>query len=153
MMIFLLGLVGILVGLCLSLEQLIIFFKRFKTKEKVVKVEGIFLNFFKKMGPWIGIAAVVIGIIDFIAPSSSLVSTPTGDINVTYRFIGDFIPALLVIISGIMVNRKILSIFNLSKEKIDQVVKVKLSKYRALIGLLTIIFSFLHWIIGKTILF
>jgi len=94
----------------------------------------------------IGLAILIIGVIKFIVPYH-------GAGKPLIPIFGDFIPSLLVILTGIMLSIEYLETIKGVKGGGMTRLKTFLDKYRYHIGFSAIFFGFLHWIIFKVIFF
>ncbi len=136
-MVFFLGIVCLIGGF-------IIIMPLFMEKHPVLQVVDEKLSSYKII---IGLAILIIGAIKFIVPYHGGSGKPL------IPFLGDLLPSLFAILTGLFVSVEFLETLKGVKGPFIDKVKNGLSKYQFPIGFGSIFFGLLHWFIYKVIFF
>jgi len=135
-MVLFLGLAGIVGGFIIVMP---LFMGKYPLLQKIDE----------KISPYrilIGIAILIIGVIKFIVPYH-------GEGHPLIPVFGDFLPSVLVILTGIMASIEYLQTLKGAGGGRMERLKTFLDKYRFPIGFAAIFFGFLHWILFKVVFF
>ena len=130
-------------GLVCLIGGFIIIMPLFMEKNPVLKVVDEKLSSYKII---IGLVILIIGAIKFIAPYH-------GGGKPLIPFLGDLLPSLFAILTGLFVSVEFLETLKGVKGPFIDKLKTGLSKYQFPIGFGSIFFGLLHWFIYKVIFF
>ena len=130
-------------GLVCLIGGFIIIMPLFMEKNPILKVVDEKLSSYKII---IGLVILIIGAIKFIAPYH-------GSGKPLIPFLGDLLPSLFAILTGLFVSVEFLETLKGVKGPFIDKLKTGLSKYQFPIGFGSIFFGLLHWFIYKVIFF
>ena len=106
-------------------------------------------KFDEKISPYkiiIGLAILIIGVINFIAPFH-------GSGRPLIPIFGDLLPSILSILVGLIISIDFLETLKGFKGKFAEKLKTMLHKYQYPFGFASILFGILHWFIFRIVFF
>jgi hypothetical protein len=135
-MVFFLGLVCVIGGFIMVIPL-------FMEKHPTLKIIDEKISSYKII---IGLAIMIIGVITFVAPYH-------GRGKILIPFLGDLLPSVFAIFSGLFISIEFLETLKGVKGPFIEKLKNYLNKYQFPIGFGSIFFGLLHWFTFRVIFF